>query len=455
MLTPEQLYPLVVEWLHALAVGGPRHTTALNSLAALVTALLLSQSLRPSALMRTLPSPRPVPARQRYKRLARSLDRLGLAAARLTPRLVRAALALVPADPERSPTAGQTHLALDSVRCGGWEIFTLGVVWHGRVLPVGWRVLPYPWPKQQFTPTVCALLRQVAAAWPDPAERPVVLVADRAFPSGPLFQTLASLGWGWSVRLRASSRITVAGHPQWARDQLVTARLGCWTAQPASFGSGPRAVAGTLVVGRGLPVVSWHQRTEGSLRHREQQRARRQQHLCSKHPGRRPDASAETDGWLILFTSYPLPQAVRAAPASYRRRWPTEGSYRDAQSGWDGQHGWQLEGVVARQRTAERVEHLVGLWALGALLQSWLGHHVAQPTVPSLVQAVVAEWTTTGRLSVWARGHLALTEPTGRLRDWLLQALWAGARQLAAAPPLPAAVLPLPTRRVRLPRRAA
>ena len=208
-------------------------------------------------------------------------------------------------------------------------------------------------------------------------------------------------------------------------------------------------------MGRGLPVVSWHQRTEGSLRHREQQRARRQQHLCSKHPGRRPDASAETDGWLILFTSYPLPQAVRAAPASYRRRWPTEGSYRDAQSGWDGQHGWQLEGVVARQRTAERVEHLVGLWALGALLQSWLGHHVAQPTVPSLVQAVVAEWTTTGRLSVWARGHLALTEPTGRLRDWLLQALWAGARQLAAAPPLPAAVLPLPTRRVRLPRRAA
>ena len=83
MLTPEQLYPLVAEWLHALAVGGPRQTTALNALAALVTALLLGQSLRPSALMRTLPSPRPVPARQRYTRVARLLDRLGLAAARL------------------------------------------------------------------------------------------------------------------------------------------------------------------------------------------------------------------------------------------------------------------------------------------------------------------------------------------------------------------------------------
>src|SRR5207245_3366060 len=65
--------------------------------------------------------------------------------------------------------------------CGGWEVFTLGVVWHGRVLPVGWAVLPYPWPKGRFTPTVCALIRQVAAVWP--AERPVHLVADRGFPS--------------------------------------------------------------------------------------------------------------------------------------------------------------------------------------------------------------------------------------------------------------------------------
>ena len=447
MLTPEQLYPLVVEWLHALAVGGPRQTTALNALAALVTALLLGQSLRPSALMRTLPSPRPVPARQRYTRVARLLDRLGLAAARLTPPLVRAALACVPPAPERGPTAGQTPVALDSVRCGGWEIFTLSVVWHGRVLPVGWRVLPYPWPKKQFTPTVCALLRQVAAAWPDPAERPVVLVADRAFPSGPLFQTLASVGWGWCVRLRASSRITVDGQPQWARTQLATARLGCWTARPATFGSGKKAVAGTLVVGRGLPVVPWHQRSAGSLRHRAQQQTRRQQQLRSKHPGRRPDASAETDGWVILFTHYPLGQAVRAAPASYRRRWPTEGSYRDAQSGWDGQHGWQLEGVAARQRTAERVEHLVGLWALGALLQSWVGHQAAQPAAPPLVRAVAAEWTTTGRLSVWARGQLALTEPTGRLGDWLRATLHAGAQHLAAAPPPPAAVRALSTRR--------
>src|SRR2546429_74207 len=83
--------------------------------------------------------------------------------------------ALVPPDRD-----GRTHLALDSVRCGPWEVFTLGVAWHGRVLVVGWAVLPYPWPKGQFTPTVCRLVRQVAAAWP--ADRPAHLVADRAFP---------------------------------------------------------------------------------------------------------------------------------------------------------------------------------------------------------------------------------------------------------------------------------
>src|SRR5207237_986556 len=142
------------------------HATALRALAHLVTALLVGQSLRPTALMRALSSPVPVPARQRYKRVARAWTRPWLSPSWLVPRLVPAALALVP--PERD---GVTHLALDSVRCGAWEVFTLGVVWHGRVLPVGWAVLPYPWPKGRFTPTVCALIRQVAAVWP--AERPV------------------------------------------------------------------------------------------------------------------------------------------------------------------------------------------------------------------------------------------------------------------------------------------
>ena len=157
MLPAPELYPLVLRWLQAVAITS--HPTAQAGLAHLVTALLVGQSLRPTALLRAYLSPRPVPARQRYKRVARALGRPWLTPVWLTPALVRAATALVAPDAPGWPTAGLTHLALDSLRCGPWEIFTLGVAWHGRVLPIGWAVIPYPWPHGAFTPTACALLR--------------------------------------------------------------------------------------------------------------------------------------------------------------------------------------------------------------------------------------------------------------------------------------------------------
>jgi hypothetical protein len=117
MRSPDPLYPAVLAWLTAL--GGPVHRTARQAVAQVVTALLAAQSLHPADLLRVLSGPTTVPARQRFKRLARALDRPWLTPARLTPSLVRAALRLVPPDP-RGPTAGLTHLALDSVRCGRW-----------------------------------------------------------------------------------------------------------------------------------------------------------------------------------------------------------------------------------------------------------------------------------------------------------------------------------------------
>lgn len=431
MLSPAALYPILLSWLQAMKVID--HRTAQPVLAHLLTALLTAQSLRPSALMRALSSPLPVPARQRYKRVARAWTRPWLSPAWLTPRLVRAVLALVWPDPV-GPTAGRTHLALDSVRCGKWEIFTLGVVWHGRALPVGWAVLPYPWPKRQFTPTVCALLQQVAAAWP--ADRPAHLIADRAFPSRRLFQTLRALGWGWTVRLRANNWVTVAGQSQAVRTLLAQAKAGRWTVVAGAFGGTTHPIAGTVVIGRGLPVLPRHQRTPGSLRHRARQHAQRERHLRDKRPRRyRQTAATATDRWVVLFTTH---STWSAATTTYRLRWATEGTYRDAQSGWDGKHGWDLEPVVARLTEALQVERVVGLWALGTLVQSWVGHQTALVTAPVHVHALVGQWTTTGRLSVWARGRLALTDPSGLLRDWLRETLQAGAQQVAAAQALPA-----------------
>ena len=347
-----------------------------------------------------------------------------LSPAWLVPRLVPAALALVLPDRD-----GLTHLALDSVRCGRWEVFTLGVVWHGRVLPVGWAVLPYPWPKGQFTPTVCALIRQVAAVWP--TERPVHLVADRGFPSRQFLWTLRQVRWGWTVRLRATHRVTLAGQVHSVRSLLATASADGWTAQAAQYGHGPHALPGTLVIGQGLAVLPWHQHGPASVHQRLAQHGRRQAHLARKHPRQRPDAARQTDPWVVLFTSHPT---CLAAVRSYDRRWSTEGSYRDAQGGWDGQHGWDLEVTVARLTDAVVVERVVGLWALGALVQTWVGHRLGQPSAAAPVPLLRREWTTTGRLSVWARGQLALTDPTGRLRLWLRQTLLTGARQLSAGP---------------------
>lgn len=418
MLSPQTLYPLVLLWVQALRCCP--HRTGQHTLATLLTALLTAQSLGRAALMRALVSPPPVPARQRYRRLGRLLDSGWLSPAWLSPALVRAAVAL------GAPGAGQeVRLALDSVRCGPWEIWTLGVVWHGRVLIVGWEVLPYPWPRGQFTPTVCALIRQVGAGWPPGVA--AHLVADRAFASYAFFGAVRAQGWGWTVRLQARHWVTVDGVRQQARALVLQLVAGQWRAWAGAYGSGKLAVPGTVVVGRGPYVVPTHQANPGSLRHRTARAARRAQHAASKHGG----AASPFESWVILFTTEPTTIPARNA---YRQRWPIEGTYRDAQSGWDGQHGWGLDRVVPTLATPAAVSRLVGLWALGGLVQSWVGDQVGRPTAPAFVQQTAAQWTTSGRLSVWARGRLALTDPHGGLTAWLQDTLRAGAEQVAAAP---------------------
>lgn len=120
-----------------------------------------------------------------------------------------------------------------------------------------------------------------------------------------------------------------------------------------------------------------------------------------------------------------------------------EGSYRDGQGGWDGRHGWDLEPVLSRRTDAAEVAAVVGLWALGTLVQSWVGDQLQRPETPAAARAIRREWTTTNRLSVWARGRLALTEPSGRLRAWLIETLSTGAQRVALAPPLGNRPIPL------------
>jgi hypothetical protein len=422
MPAPQAVYPVVVRWIEV--VVGPSQPWATAALARLVLALLCAQRLTAASLLRASLSDTLVPARQGYKRLARALARPWLTPAFLTPRLVRAALALT--------AAVHPVLALDSVRLGRWEVFTIGLVWHSRVLVVGWAVLPYPWPKGAFTPTVRTLLEQVAAAWPADRAAPE-LVADRGFPGKRLFATLARLGWRFTVRLRATDVVVVGGVRQPVRARLEQATAGTFTAVAATYGSGRQATTGTLVVGRGLPVLAWHQRDDGSARARRKQARRRDHHVATKRGRGEHRTAPASDRWLVLFTTH-----ARWHPAlrSYRQRWATEGSYRDVQSGWDGWSGWDLGGTVARLRDGEAVARVVGLWALGLLLQTWVGDQAGRAVDPT-VRATLASWTTTGRLSVWARGRLAFLDPSARLQRWLCDTLDTGAARISAARPLP------------------
>jgi hypothetical protein len=425
MRSPDPVYAAVHATLAALGITA--HRTAPAALAVRVQAVLTAQSLAPAELARALRSAPTVPARQRFLRVARSWRSPLLTSDQLTPCLVRAALALAPST--------QPLLALDSVRCGGWEVFTVGLVWHRRTLLLGWAVLPYPWPKGRFTPTVCALLARVAAAWPADAPTPELL-ADRGFPSGAFFRTLQRLGWHFTVRLRASDGVTVAGDRRTVRALLAAAVPECWTSQAACYG-GAAGVAGQVVVGQGLLVLPWHQRDAGSARARRARAARREHDLHAKHPRRGPSQAAQTDPWVVLFTSHPTAQP---AVCAYRYRWAAEGTYRDGQSGWDGRHGWNLEPTVAQARSCTQVAGIVGLWALALLLQSWVGDQVGAASAPPAVQAVVRQWTTSGRLSLVARGRFVFADRSGDLDDWLIATLQAAAARLTPAPAPPPAL---------------
>lgn len=120
----------------------------------------------------------------------------------MSPQLIQAALALLP--------SGQSVVvALDTTRLGPWEVGLAGIVVAGRPLPIGWAVLPAPWPKGRFRTTPVALIQRLQTAFPPGV--PWSLVADRGVPSALLFAPRRQGHTGLSVRLRLSDWGTGAG----------------------------------------------------------------------------------------------------------------------------------------------------------------------------------------------------------------------------------------------------
>ena len=168
------------------------HQTVLKTVTWVILCLLVAQGLQPAALARAIPTAEAGAGRSCLRRVQRWWHGPAIPLTLLLPRLIRAALALLPQE--------VAIVALDTTRVGPWEIGYAGVVFAGHTLPVAWAVLPYPWPQGGFRATTLALVRQLQAAFPP--ERRWVFVADRGFPSAQLFGQLSAQQTDGTVRLR-------------------------------------------------------------------------------------------------------------------------------------------------------------------------------------------------------------------------------------------------------------
>jgi hypothetical protein len=432
MFTPDELYPLLERLIQAGQLV--RHATARVHVARLLATLLVAQDLRPSALIRILPASYAHAARQRYAHVRRAQHRPRLTSAALSPFLIQAALAWVRGRGQAPTGAAPWLVALDSVRCGPWEIFTVGLVLPGRAIPLAWAVLPYPWPRGGFRPTVDGLVARLLRCWP--ADEPVCLLADRAFPAKSFFRTLAQGGADYTVRLQARHAVTLANGTCRRVGLLLDAadpRRVTW--QAVTFGSGADAVSGYLVIaGRALTTVPRHQAGPASWAARVRRSTRRQKQHAHKRAG--TSQGPRRDEWLVLFTTRMDPLE---ALDQYGRRWAIEGTYRDLQGGWDGQHGWHGDRVIVGCSDAREVDALMGFWTLGTLVQIGLGLGLTAEQAPPAVRTAPHSWATTPRLSWWWRGRCALLSPDPVLRRWLKRELTAIAGILESAP---AAIIP-------------
>ncbi len=392
------LYSLIPQLIYALL--GSTHRASTESATQLVWSLLLCQSLHPSDLARSLPALRTTRARQALRRIRRAIDCPHLSSRYLSQFLIRAALRIV--------SDAEVMLILDSTRCICWEIFTLGIMFHGRVLPVAWQILPYPWPKKQFTPNVVALVNRTLSCWP--CDRRVNLLADRGFPSLKLFRVLD--GWrktiplGYTIRLRAADWVRLQNGQTVKIAELINGVVpGVWASCLASYQRRSKAgMPALLVFGRGVPIYPAHQTGPTDQARRLARENRRKAHLRSKHQAKAP----ETDGiWVLLSTAVDDSQARE----QYAYRFRTEGMYRDLKS-------WDLEVVARHENDAEYLDRLLGLVALGYFVQAALGAMAGRAN-DEKARARQRQWTTTDRVSIFWRGRQVLHDRAHDWRSWL------------------------------------
>jgi hypothetical protein len=413
-------YGRVLGWVKP--VLGATHATTIVVVAWAVLSLLVAQQVTPAALARALPAEQVGSGRSCLRRVRRWWGGPPLDQTAVSPQLIQQALALLP--------PGQAVLvALDTTRLGPWEVWLAGIVLGGRTLPVGWAVCPYPWPKGRFRATTLALLQRLHAAVP-PGVR-WALVADRGFPSAALFAQLRQGGTAWSVRLRLSDWVTVAGVYAPVREHLEAGRLATGQRTPATMGRGTRAqplAPAAIVVSDAAVPLPKHQRNPGTAKERAARAKAHAQHRKHKR-GRKtkaPSAAAQryAQTWVLFTTAATVEQAVE----EYAGRMSIEETYRDWHSGWG------VRAAVATLPSEAMVERLLGVVCLTYLLQMQLGQRLSADPAGRRRRA---QWTVTDRVSWFWYGQQLFHDPGYDWSPWL-------DRQWATLGTPPPQVLPPP-----------
>jgi hypothetical protein len=285
MTTAQVGYTPVYRWVKQ--VLGNTHTTVVATVAWAVLCLLAAQRVTSAALARALPAEQAGSGRSCLRRVRRWWQGPALEQATISPALSRLALTLV---------AGQPVVALDTTRLGPWEVWLAGIVIAGRTLPIGWAVIPYPWPKGRFRVTTLALIQQLQPAFP--AGVRWTLVADRGFPSAALFAQLRQGNTDFSIRLRVSDWVTVRGVYATVATHLAVGRLVVGQRTAAAMGRGQPAqplVRGWIVVSAAVANLPKHKQNPGTARERAKRARAPAQHRAHKQ-GRKtkpPSATAQ------------------------------------------------------------------------------------------------------------------------------------------------------------------
>jgi hypothetical protein len=420
MTTAQVGYTPVHRWVkHVL---GKTHTTVVETIAWAVLCLLVAQRVTPAALARAVPNEYAGSGRSCLRRVRRWWSGPPLDQVTISPVLIHQALTLLGAD-------HAVVVALDTTRLGRWEVWLAGIVVAGRTLPIGWAVLPYPWPKGQFRSTTVALLQRLQTAFPSGVSW--TLVADRGFPSAVLFAHLRHGGTGFSVRLRLSDWVTVAGVYAMVAAHLEAGRLVDGQRTAATMGRGQPDqpwVPAWVVVSAAIAAPPKHKQNPGTERERAKRAKAHAQHRAHKQ-GRKtkpPSAAAQryAQTW-VLFTGAPT---VAQAVAEYAQRMPIEETFRDWHSGWG------VRAAVVNLPTAAMVDRLIGVVCLTYNLQMSLGQRMS--TDPGGQQRRV-QWTVTDRVSWFWCGQRLFDDPGYDWSNWLAQQWESLGPPVAVTPAMP------------------